>query len=87
MLPLLRPGEEVLIQPGAYRKHAPHPGDLIVAYHPRRSSFLLVKWVVFVEADGRCYLQGLNLVDSTDSRQFGLVPQACLLGRLDCRFP
>lgn len=87
MLPLLAPDTEVLIKPGIYRQQFPCAGDLVVAEHPQRPGFRLLKWIVYVEDDGSCYLQGLNQSQSTDSRQFGLVPRACLIGRVVCRFP
>ncbi|MEM9452425.1 MAG: S26 family signal peptidase, partial [Cyanobacteria bacterium P01_E01_bin.6] len=34
MVPLLHPGEEVLIDPLAYINHSPEPGDIVVAEHP-----------------------------------------------------
>ncbi|MEP0902958.1 nickel-type superoxide dismutase maturation protease [Nodosilinea sp. FACHB-13] len=86
MLPLLEPGVEVLIDPSAYRQQRPQPGDLVVADHPRQPGLLLIKWVVYVDADG-CFLQGLNAMESTDSRKFGLVPWAGLVGQVVCRLP
>lgn len=93
MLPLLQPGEEVLIDPSAYGRGGlaatvhPCPGDLVVARPPHQPDLRIVKWVVFVEADGRCYLKGLNPQESTDSRHFGLVPRDAILGQVMCRFP
>lgn len=87
MLPLLSPGTEILMDPAAYCKTQPQPGDLVVAQAPGRPNLQLIKWVVYVEADGRCFLQGLNRLESTDSRQFGLVAPAALLGQVVCRFP
>ncbi len=87
MIPLLSPGEEILIDPRAYRVHYPQPDDLVVAVHPYRADLLLIKRVRWVEADGRCYLQGENIADSTDSRQFGLIPLSLLRGKVRCRFP
>lgn len=99
MLPLLQPGEEVLVDPAAYvRSHRgakhnspecfrPQPGDIVVAHPPHNSELRIVKWVVFVEDDGRCYLKGLNPEESTDSRNFGLVSPTSILGRVVCRFP
>lgn len=87
MLPLLVPDTEVLIKPGIYRRQFPCVGDLVVAEHPQQPGFRLLKWIVYVEDDGSCYLQGLNQSQSTDSRQFGLIPRDCLIGRVVCRFP
>lgn len=86
MLPLLEPGTEVLINPSAYRRQHPQPGDLVVADHPRQPGLRLIKWVVSVDEDG-CFLQGLNAAASTDSREFGPVPWAGIVGRVGCRFP
>lgn len=87
MLPLLPPDTEVLIRPGIYRWQFPCAGDLVVAEHPQQANFHLLKWIVYVEPDGSCYLQGLNRDRSTDSRHFGLVPRDRLIGRVVCRFP
>jgi nickel-type superoxide dismutase maturation protease len=86
MQPLLHPGEEVLINPQAYRTALPQPGDLVVAEHPHQPGLKLIKWVVSVEPGG-CFLKGLNETASTDSRSFGLVPPQKLLGQVVCRFP
>ncbi len=86
MLPLLEPGMEVLINPFAYGQQRPQPGDLVVAEHPRQPGLLLIKWVVYIDADG-CFLRGLNVVESTDSREFGLVPWVGLVGQVVCRLP
>lgn len=85
MQPLLSAGTEVLINPFAYRQ-PPAPGDLVVAIHPRQPELRLIKWVVYIEGQG-CFLKGLNAAASTDSRQFGLVPQGKILGQVVCRFP
>jgi nickel-type superoxide dismutase maturation protease len=86
MQPLLMPQEEVLINPKAYRQTMPTPGDLVVARHPYNPDLRLIKWVVYVDAD-QCFLKGLNPNASTDSREFGLVSQQDLLGKVLCRFP
>ena len=86
MQPLLNPQEEVLINPHAYRQQMPNPGDLVVAKHPRKPTLKLIKWVVYVERY-QCFVKGLNLAASTDSREFGLVSQEDLLGQVLCRFP
>ena len=86
MRPLLVPGEEVLIDPTAYRRRAPQPGDLVVAEHPQRPGFRLIKWVVAVEPQG-CFLQGIDRAASTDSRTFGWVSLHRILGQVVCRIP
>lgn len=86
MQPLLQPGDEVLINPYAYRRTAPQPGDLVVARHPQQPTLRLIKQVVYIEPEGY-FLKGLNAAASTDSRSFGLVPPCNILGQVICRFP
>lgn len=86
MTPLLKPGDEVLVNPRAYRKMLPKPGDIIVARHPYRMDLRLVKRVVEVFSDGRCFLSGDNPSESTDSRSFGAVTPEQILGRVTSRF-
>lgn len=87
MRPLLVPPQEVLLHPSAYRHTPPQPGDIVVAHHPHHLNLRIVKRILFVEADGRCYLQGDNAIASSDSRQFGLVPPNQIVGKVVCLFP
>ena len=87
MLPSLRPDQEVLINPKAYKNAPLLPDDIIVAYHPGQADLLIVKRILFVEADGRCYVQGDNAIESNDSRQFGLVSPQQIIGKVHCLFP
>ena len=89
MLPLLHPGDEVLVDRWAYRKERPRPGDLVIARHPFQKDVRLVKQVVAVDGDGRCQLQGTNplgVIESSDSRGFGPVSQEKIIGRVTSRF-
>ena len=86
MRPLLKPGDEVLVNPRAYRWAQPALGDIVVAQHPTQANLQLIKRVVLVLEDGRCILKGDNLAFSTDSRSFGAVPSRLILGRVICRF-
>jgi nickel-type superoxide dismutase maturation protease len=85
MVPLLEPGDEVLVDPQAYRKDSPHPGDIVVARHPYRTDVRLIKRVAEVLADGRCVLQGDNPDESSDSRVFGAIPPGRIVGRVTSR--
>lgn len=87
MLPLLQPGDEVLVNPNAYRVSSPMPGDLVVAQHPHRLDLRLIKRVVTVQDNGDCILIGDNPTASTDSRHFGAISPARILGQVVCRFP
>lgn len=85
MLPLLRPDDELLIDPRAYRHRPPRVGDLLVAEHPQRPGLRLIKRVAAVAGD-RCLLLGDNPLESNDSRDFGWVALAQVQGRVCCRF-
>ena len=87
MAPLLQPGDEVLLDPRAYRRAAPQVGDIVVSRHPYRVDVRLVKRITTVLEDGRCLLEGDNPSDSTDSRSFGAVAPHQILGRVISRFP
>ena len=86
MLPILHPGDEILIDPFAYRKSLPKVGDLVVATHPHHDKLTIVKRVSAVDADGKCFLTGDNLSVSTDSRQWGAIAATDLLGKVTCYF-
>lgn len=87
MLPLLSPENEVLLDPAAYTKSLPKQGDIVIADHPHQPKLSIIKRVDFVEPNGLCYLKGDNPDASSDSRQFGLVSQVQLQGKVICRFP
>jgi nickel-type superoxide dismutase maturation protease len=86
MWPLLEPGEEVFIDPNAYRRRSPQPGEIVTLFHPQRGDLKIIKRVVCVDAEGRCFVCGDNPLESTDSRQFGWVDSDRLIGRVVCRF-
>jgi nickel-type superoxide dismutase maturation protease len=86
MAPLLEPEDEVLVDPRAYRRTPPRPGDLVVARHPYRTDLLLIKRVARVLDNGYCTLEGDNLSESTDSRAFGSLSPERILGRVTSRF-
>ena len=86
MIPLLKPGDEVLVDPGAYRKTPPYPGHIILMRHPYRAGTRLVKRVTQVLEEGRCLVRGDNPSESTDSRSFGTVSPAQIMGRVTSRF-
>ncbi|MFQ6044377.1 MAG: nickel-type superoxide dismutase maturation protease [Candidatus Poribacteria bacterium] len=86
MVPLLKPGDEVLVNPRAYRRVLPKSGDIVVARHPYRKDLRLVKRVAEVFPDGRCFIKGDNPSESTDSRSFGTVTPEKILGQVTSRF-
>jgi len=87
MLPTLIEGQQVLVDPRAYRRRRPTPGDVVVARHPFCPDMKLIKRVARVEPDGGLRLVGDNPEASTDSRSLGIVPPQLLEGRVQCRLP
>ena len=87
MAPLLQPGDEVLVDPRAYKQAAPRVGDIVVSRHPYRADVRLVKRITAILKDGRCLLEGDNPSESTDSRSFGAVTPQQILGRVISRVP
>lgn len=86
MAPLLKQGDEVLINPRAYRRNRPKIGDIVIAWHPRVADLKIVKRVAWVDEDGGCYLVGDNRQESEDSRKFGVILPDKILGRVTSRF-
>jgi nickel-type superoxide dismutase maturation protease len=86
MLPHLRSGDEVLVDPYAYRRNAPRPGEIVLAQHPYQRDLKLVKRVEAVLEGDRYRLRGDNPSQSTDSRTFGNIPRGEILGRVTSIF-
>jgi nickel-type superoxide dismutase maturation protease len=86
MLPLLKPDDELLIDPRAYRQRPPQPDDIVIAWHPTTPQLKIIKRVDRVLADGRVYVVGVNSAESSDSRHFGPLAPHQLIGRATCRF-
>ncbi|MGJ3247865.1 MAG: nickel-type superoxide dismutase maturation protease [Elainellaceae cyanobacterium] len=86
MAPLLQPDEEVLVDLNAYHRTSPRLGDIVVAEHPHRPGFRLIKRIVSIDDCGRYFLEGDNRSESTDSRAFGAVSTAHIIGQVTSRF-
>ena len=85
MLPLLQSGDEILFAPYAYKKSKPQVKDIIVALHPLQSNLTIVKRIKEIEGD-RYFIVGDNLQSSTDSRQWGKIGLANIIGRVTSKF-
>ena len=81
MLPTLRPGDWLLVDPDAYRDGAVSIADLVLVPDPREAERLLVKRVASIDPDGRLRVAGDAADASTDSRTFGAVDPTTIEGR------
>jgi nickel-type superoxide dismutase maturation protease len=81
MAPGLLPGDWLLVEPASVSSSPPSAGQLVVVPDPRQSVRLLVKRVGAMRGDGRLWLVGDSANDSTDSRAFGAVDVATVVGR------
>ncbi len=87
MFPLLKTGDEVLVNARAYRKKRPAIGDIVLALHPKRPEFPMIKRITAVLDNDHYFLRGDNAKQSTDSRDFGAVTGKQIIGNVICRFP
>jgi nickel-type superoxide dismutase maturation protease len=86
MLPLLKPEDEILLNPNAYRQYLPQVNDIVVTTYPGKSNLIVVKRIAAVEPNGNLFLVGDNLRESTDSRHWGIVNPENILGKVTSRF-
>lgn len=87
MYPTLRDGDEILVDPRALQHRAPEPGEIVLALHPFKTGVHMVKRVWAVMPDGRVVLRGDERIESSDSRSFGPVSRALILGLVTGRAP
>lgn len=82
MLPALRPGDWLL----ARRTRRIRPGQVVLAWHPSRPGFLLVKRAAR-RTDGGWWLESDNpAAGAVDSGRFGPVPAEKIVGRVLVRY-
>ena len=91
MQPTYFHGEHVIVDRRAYRRRPPAPGDVVVLHDPEEPERHLVKRVVTPPPDASrprdaVYVLGDNPEDSRDSRDFGPVPVALIVGRVRLRY-
>ena len=82
MVPALRPGDWLL----ARRTRRIRPGQIVLARHPERPGMLLVKRAAR-RVPGGWWLESDNPgAGAVDSRRFGPVPEALVVGRVLFRY-
>jgi nickel-type superoxide dismutase maturation protease len=82
MLPALCPGDCLLVFRGARIA----VGDLVVARRPHVEGLLLVKRAVRREDGGWWLLSDNEAAGRDDSRAFGVLPDACVVGKVLFRY-
>jgi hypothetical protein len=86
MVPALLPGDWLL----AWRTQRVRPGQLVLAWHPGRPGFLLVKRVAWWEkgnGPGGWWLASDNpIAGAVDSARFGPVPADKIVARVLLRY-
>ena len=78
MLPLLKHGDQVLVDERADVEIK----DIIIARHPYKKGVEMVKRIKGIDENGRYFLVGDNLEESTDSRTFGAVSVKYIIGKV-----
>jgi hypothetical protein len=88
MEPALTPGDWLLAWRGLPGSGPPRvrPGQIVMAWQPGRSEFLLVKRAVRREPGGWWLESDNRDVAAIDSRAFGPVPDAAIAGRMLLRY-
>jgi nickel-type superoxide dismutase maturation protease len=78
MSPTLNDGDVVLID---YKARFA-AGDIVLARHPYKKSVRILKRIERIDEQDRFWLVGDNQAESSDSRTFGAVSKADLLGKV-----
>jgi len=81
MEPTVRNGQWWIVRTGS----ALNPGDVVLMQHPQRPNLDVVKRLHHRDGEG-WWVLGDNPEMSDDSRNFGLVPENSILGRLVVRY-
>jgi signal peptidase I len=86
MNPTLKPGEFILVDTWAYQPQGPQEKDIVVFQQHNTQQWLVKRIATWPNGalimDGRYYLLGDNASVSHDSRYFGGIPQALIIGKV-----
>lgn len=86
MIPTLYPGEVILVQPYVADQMTLRIGDVVTFRHSRYPNEALVKRIFQIHSDQQIDVRADNVDEGTDSRQFGCISQADILGKVTCLF-
>jgi len=86
MLPILQPGDEIIVDPHAYERSLPQIEDIVVTVHPLQKSLTIVKRIAALDTKDRYFLLGDNPKGSTDSRHWGTIKLADIAGKVTSQF-
>lgn len=86
MLPSLKPGDEILLDPYIYHQQLPQIGDIVVTTHPHQKQLSIVKRIKAINSDGSYFLTGDNSIASTDSRNWGTIELSDFIGKVTSLF-
>lgn len=78
MMPTLNDGDVVLVR----RTRRVKVGNVILAKHPYQQSVKVLKRISEINEQGRLVLTGDNPEESTDSRTFGSISSADVVGKV-----
>ncbi len=80
MIPTYREGSLVLVNRLSYLFHSPQILDIVVLHDPRNGGMVL-KRIIKIK-DSAYFVEGDNKKASTDSREFGAIPQQLIIGKV-----
>jgi nickel-type superoxide dismutase maturation protease len=83
MLPTLRPGDRLLVDPRAFRSRPPRVGEIVILVDPQDSKRWLVKRVESVDVSAATLdVRGDATETARDSRRFGCIPIRSVVGQV-----
>ncbi len=82
MSPLYLDGDCVAVDIVAYCEKMPIVGDIVLCQHPFIKDYLMIKKIESIDETGRFFVVGINKKASTDSRSFGAIASALIIGKV-----